>query len=120
MTSTKPLPVDLSAAINSRPQPRYAKDTGTPDTGHRVRTRLSGSGTGYDPVDAANEIAETFREEALKSGKWRKKTAPEPTGECLYCTDKLPITRRWCNEECRDAWELEQRRKQLAGNNDQS
>lgn len=32
------------------------------------------------------------------------------TGYCLYCGEPLERGRRWCNAECRDAWELEQHR----------
>ncbi len=28
------------------------------------------------------------------------------TGECLWCGETLDNGRRWCNAECRDAWEL--------------
>ena len=33
--------------------------------------------------------------------------SPSPSGLCLYCLDICPDRRRWCNAECRDAWERE-------------
>lgn len=68
-----------------------------------------------DEIDIAQEREEELRAEALKK---RKPVVRMPGGECLYCADKLPVTRRWCNSDCRDAWELEQRREFLAGDDD--
>ena len=30
----------------------------------------------------------------------------KPIGECLWCGEVLDDSRRWCNVECRDSWEL--------------
>lgn len=73
---------------------------------------IDGDDAGKDPIDEANARAENFREGLLKSGNWRKPTAPTATGECLYCTAPLPPHRRWCNAECRDGWEEDRKRAQ--------
>ena len=70
-----------------------------------------------DEIDIAQAREQQHREDALRNKK-RKPEAPQRGGECLYCNDKLPVTRRWCNAECRDAWELERKRKSLAGDDD--
>jgi len=31
------------------------------------------------------------------------------TGECWFCGEYLPAGHRWCNTECRDDWEKENR-----------
>lgn len=65
-----------------------------------------------DEIDLAQQKEQERRSDALKK---RKAPGPSGGGECLYCGDRLPITRRWCNAEHRDLWEEEQRRAMLAG-----
>jgi len=57
--------------------------------------------------------AQALDEMRLKTSLYRsRKDEPqaEAIGVCLYCEE--PITeagRRWCNAECRDGWESENR-----------
>ena len=55
--------------------------------------------------DDAAMREEHFRETALKH---RKPNGPSATGRCLYCNAELSNNRRWCDEWCRDDWNLEQ------------
>lgn len=58
-----------------------------------------------DEIDRAQARDQERREDALRH---RKPEAPKEGGECLWCGDRLPVTRRWCNSECRDAWQRDQ------------
>lgn len=40
----------------------------------------------------------------------RKPAGPAPTGYCLCCGEAVDDGRRWCDAECRDAWQADQRR----------
>lgn len=42
--------------------------------------------------------------------KKRRPEGPGATGVCLYCGVTLPTAQRWCDAECRDAWQADQRR----------
>lgn len=61
-----------------------------------------------DIADKGNEAAEVFLSAALKNAR-SGDTISTPTGECLWCADDLPPGRRWCDSECRDLWQAEQR-----------
>lgn len=62
-----------------------------------------------DDVDRTNQDLE-FLDALTKKGNLKKEA--EPKGYCLYCYEPLLDShRRWCNAECRDAWEKEQRLK---------
>jgi len=55
--------------------------------------------------DDASMREEQFLEVALKQ---RKPNGPASTGRCLSCNAELSDHRRWCDEWCRDDWNLEQ------------
>jgi hypothetical protein len=55
--------------------------------------------------DDATMREEHFRETALKK---RKPNGPVAVGHCLFCNALLDDNRRWCDEWCRDDWNLEQ------------
>ena len=40
----------------------------------------------------------------------RKPAGPAPMGYCLCCGEAVDDGRRWCDAECRDAWQADQRR----------
>ena len=60
-----------------------------------------------DIVDRAQEELEAY--EKFRSKRHRKEA--EETGYCLFCGEPLPKGRRWCNADCRDSWEKENRRR---------
>jgi hypothetical protein len=41
----------------------------------------------------------------------RRPAGPAPSGKCHYCDEQVDPTARFCNHECRDGWEREQRRR---------
>jgi hypothetical protein len=59
-----------------------------------------------DEVDLAQIQVEGALKALLKA---RKPEGPEATGECLYCQEPLAEGRRWCDAECRDAWQYDQK-----------
>lgn len=40
----------------------------------------------------------------------RRPEGPPPCGQCYSCGEPLAGTMRWCNADCREDWEREQRR----------
>jgi hypothetical protein len=56
-----------------------------------------------DSIDIASEREEMDRQNALRT--CRKPAGPEATGECLYCSERLPAPMRWCDAECRNEWD---------------
>ena len=58
-----------------------------------------------DPTDVASDNEEVARNDAQRA---RKPAGPLPMGHCYYCDEPLHDNyRRWCDAECRDAWEKE-------------
>jgi RNA polymerase-binding transcription factor DksA len=56
------------------------------------------------------EMAEQFQEEQLIRAIQRARSAIEaPTGHCLNCDAKVEGTRKFCNSECREDYELRQK-----------
>lgn len=59
-----------------------------------------------DEVDVANDRAQAERDALAQVRK------PEPvifcTGRCLNCNARVGKDRRWCDGDCRDAWEEDQ------------
>lgn len=55
-----------------------------------------------DEQDLASEREEIARQSAIVTSK--RAEGPAPTGECLYCGERLPHPMRWCNADCRDHW----------------
>lgn len=60
-----------------------------------------------DEIDRAADEAERYLSEALRQ---RKPEAPGPTGRCLFCDEIVGGTQRFCDAECRDMWDRDQKR----------
>lgn len=60
-----------------------------------------------DFADLGADREERDRALALKV---RAPEGPTATGACLCCGEPLADGLRWCDAECRDAWQAEQRR----------
>lgn len=61
-----------------------------------------------DPNERASELEELARQSAMVTSK--KPEGPVATGCCLYCGERLPKPMRWCDADCRNDWEAEQKR----------
>lgn len=61
-----------------------------------------------DEADQAND--NIARDEAIAI-KVTANRGPEvdSTGVCLYCTEELTDGRRWCDADCRNAWQVKNR-----------
>ena len=59
-----------------------------------------------DTIDDANHQAELALQLQLRQ---RRETGPAATGRCLFCTTPLSQGMRWCDAQCRDAFERLQR-----------
>lgn len=60
-----------------------------------------------DELDLAEETAATILQAQIEYARRQQETT-NATGFCLFCD--APITepgRRWCDAECRNDWELE-------------
>lgn len=54
-----------------------------------------------DDADLATDLIELALKNKLKE-IGSKSIPANDTGECLYCGEPVPDTRRWCCAECRD------------------
>lgn len=63
----------------------------------------------FADISAARE--ELDRSLALKV---RAPEVPIATGQCLSCEKPLPDGVRWCDADCRDDWQLDQRAGRVA------
>lgn len=61
-----------------------------------------------DIFDQATAVEELHRELALRNR--RQGPAIAETGFCLNCETQTPAGHRWCDADCRDAWERGRRR----------
>lgn len=59
-----------------------------------------------DISDTATAREELDRDLALKA---RKPPGPAATGFCLFCDADVAEGLRWCDSDCRDDWERENR-----------
>ena len=60
-----------------------------------------------DIADNADKQVEDFQR---YSAMTKKPEGPAPTGACLYCDEALALPKRWCDSDCRDAFEKQLRR----------
>jgi len=66
-----------------------------------------------DIADKGNEAADLFLSAALRNRQNAAITAPTSgIGICLNCHAEVEGERRWCNAECRDEWQAEQKRRE--------
>lgn len=56
-------------------------------------------------ADEADRAQIEIEREIERLTRHRRPPGPEATGHCLWCEAPLPDGRRWCDAECRDAWE---------------
>ena len=61
-----------------------------------------------DIVDVTNDREEVNLAHAVKAS--RKPTGPLPNGRCHFCDEIVNDEQRFCDTDCRDGWEREQRR----------
>jgi hypothetical protein len=62
-------------------------------------------------TDIADRAEDEIEMDLEQSRSLRRPEAPPPCGVCLYCDAMLRDGMRWCDTDCRDAWQLEQARR---------
>jgi len=65
-----------------------------------------------DYFDDASDMEELHRNLAIKNIRDQKKNPF--SGHCLYCNDTIPEG-RFCSQECRKDWEMEENLKKIKG-----
>ncbi len=60
-----------------------------------------------DEIDRANDEAEKYLAQAARV---KRPEGPPPTGRCHFCDEIVDDNARWCDKDCRDGWERDQRR----------
>jgi hypothetical protein len=64
--------------------------------------------------DFADEAQKTIElEQAGHLAKSKRPTGPQADGFCHYCNGNVESLMRWCDTECRDAYDEEQRLMRL-------
>ena len=66
-----------------------------------------------DEFDKASEFEQLLLDSLLYMQSKKPKEEAAATGQCLYCEEPLPVGLRWCDSDCRDDWEYEQKRNPL-------
>jgi hypothetical protein len=64
-----------------------------------------------DIIDQANDQAEAM----LEAQRTYRKPTLKAKGTCHYCDDDLGLGKLFCNTECRDDYEREQRIRAMQG-----
>lgn len=68
-----------------------------------------------DDADRAEPHIEEFIDDALAEVRRAQEHGVKATGACLYCGERLPDHMRFCDADCRDGFDHEQRLKRMAG-----
>ena len=66
-----------------------------------------------DMLDQASENESKERERLIERARRAKPILA--TGHCLCCNAELKNGKRWCDEWCRDEWQLEQEARKRYG-----
>lgn len=67
-----------------------------------------------DIVDLGNDRAQEFIDDCIAAAR-RGPKGEAGIGLCLFCGESLPDLRRWCDVDCRDLWDREQKRRAVQG-----
>lgn len=61
-----------------------------------------------DEIDSVSSKEDDIKNRNIEQIRKAAKTREvEVKGACLFCDEPLPVDRRWCDSDCRDAWEKE-------------
>jgi hypothetical protein len=64
-----------------------------------------------DNLDIASEREELARQAAITAPR---PTGPVATGRCLHCDEIVADIQRWCDVDCRDAWQRDAKHRPRA------
>lgn len=79
------------------------------------KTYLSEWMRDMDDADRAEEKIEQALDDALAEVRRAQDKGPRAVGACNYCGEPLPDHMRFCDADCRDAWDHEQRIRRMTG-----
>lgn len=68
-----------------------------------------------DDADRAEERIEQAMEDALAEVRRSQAHGIKATGLCLFCGEPLPPVMRFCDVDCRDAYDYEKRIRRAQG-----
>lgn len=68
-----------------------------------------------DDADRAEEKIEQAMEDALMKVRMSQTRGIRAVGVCLYCGEELPAPMRFCDADCRDAYDHELRLRHMTG-----
>lgn len=68
-----------------------------------------------DDADRAEEKIEQALDDALAEVRRAQENGVKAVGACLYCAELVPPGFRFCDADCRDAWDYEQQLKRMSG-----
>lgn len=68
-----------------------------------------------DDADRAEERIEQALDDALAEVRRAQERGVKAVGACLFCGEPLPDHMRFCDADCRDGWDFEQRMKRMTG-----
>lgn len=67
-----------------------------------------------DMADKSDKAQKILLSAAIENARAKAaKMEAEPSGVCLYCSERVEHPRRWCDADCRDGWEIEQERRRV-------
>lgn len=72
-------------------------------------------GLKVDDADRAEERIEQVMDDALAEVRRAQERGPRAVGVCYYCREPLASGRLFCDADCRDGWEFEQKLKRMTG-----
>lgn len=64
-----------------------------------------------DIIDEANDKADLFLRAALSNRQQSAKVPAHGIGMCLNCGADVEGDRRWCDVDCRNQWDLDNKRR---------
>lgn len=68
-----------------------------------------------DDADRAEQRIEEVMDDALAAVRRAQEHRVTAIGVCLYCGEPLPSPMRFCDADCRDGFDHEQRLKRMQG-----
>lgn len=69
-----------------------------------------------DEIDRAQFRDAQYLEDCERERKYQAaKAALVATGECRYCGEPVAGEKRFCDADCRDAWDYEHKLKRMQG-----
>lgn len=76
-------------------------------TGQEPSKTETGNRAPMDEGDEADRISQVILKASLLA---KRPGGPKPDGQCHFCGDPIPPGWRWCDPDCMQDWERQQRK----------